>query len=202
MSEALDFCLGKRAGYPMWDVGAHHGAWTLAFAKTGSEVLAVEPDPVNAGLLGKAVLGAGPDIWSRVAILPAALCKVASDFVTIERGETSTHVSTRPGWERHMRPDAPEPDTLLVCRVAFFELREWWGGVPALVKFDCEGMDGELVVAALEHGLEEARMVCWESGPEANDDEARAALGAAGFRRELYVNHDGVRQLGDEVWCR
>ncbi|MBI3876790.1 MAG: FkbM family methyltransferase [Verrucomicrobia bacterium] len=70
-----------------WDVGAHFGYHTLAFAALGASVAAFEPNPHNAARLLMNLDG-NPSLTSRVRINPIALSDVDGESAFVQSADT------------------------------------------------------------------------------------------------------------------
>ena len=170
-----------RRGDLVFDVGAHVGNRTRAFAGLGCRVVAVEPQPDFARLLRRLFPAS-----AGVTIVESAVGREAGEanLAISERTPTVTTISTT--W-REARADDPEfagvtwnralrvPVTTVEALIARF-------GVPSLVKIDVEGAELD-VLAGLEHAVP---VVSFEYLPRALDLTAAcaarlAALGAYRF---------------------
>ena len=185
-----------RAGDLVFDIGAHVGNRTRAFAALGCRVVAVEPQPSVAALL-RLLAGRLP----AVTVVECAVAEHAGRAVLAVSDRTPTVSTLTPAWREARRRDTSfagvewnrdvEVDaTTLDALVAQF-------GVPAFVKLDMEG--GEL--AALRGLTTPVPGVSFEYLSDALDAAAACAarLAALGPYRFNWSAGESSR-LGSDEW--
>lgn len=183
-------------GSLVFDIGAHAGNRTRAFASLGCRVVAVEPQPDFARLL-RTLFGRS----DRVEIIEAAVCERNGrvSLAISERTPTVTTVDApwrqvRSGeagfagvhWNRTIEIEAVTVDTLIERF-----------GVPAFVKLDVEGSEAR-VLAGLTTPVP---VVSFEYLPTALDDVRRclerlALLGAYTFNFSIGESY----RLASQQW--
>jgi FkbM family methyltransferase len=183
------------AGDLCFDVGANLGNRSKVFLALGARVVAVEPQAECATVL-RAAFGARPDFMLIEQALGAA-----PGSATIRIPEASTIASMSPEWieavrasgrfaEYHWDRAKTVPVTTLDALIAAH-------GVPAFVKIDVEGFEGE-VVRGLSHPVGALSM---EFTPERLGDTFAALehLGALGRIQLNYAMGEDTR-LALDSW--
>jgi len=128
------------AGDSVWDIGANVGLFSLAAASragSGGLVLAVEPDPLTAGLLRRSSAEL-PATCAKVLVVEAAVTdsEGTAEFAIASRGRAASHLaqvraSSQAGGARAaVRVAATTLDSLLASYLR-----------PNLVKIDTEGAE-------------------------------------------------------------
>jgi len=77
----------------MIDVGAHHGSSLMAFARSGTKVLAFEPDPKNRSFLEKNLTRNAKAIQHEVDIVPMAVSDFKANAIPFYSSEESSGIS-------------------------------------------------------------------------------------------------------------
>jgi len=146
----------KLPGSLCWDIGAHFGYHSLAFAAQGAEVVAFEPGSANVARL-RQHLERNPELARRIRVMPVAVADRDGEMTFVESGDmkgasTGSHLaeamppleaSIYANFERHT-----------VSTVSLDTVVEKQGEPPPdIIKIDVEGAE-HLV-------LEGARAVCW-----------------------------------------
>ena len=184
-----------KPGDLVFDIGAHLGNRTRAFAALGCRVVAVEPQPHVARVLRRLVGG-----WPNVRVVECAVTR-APGRATLAVSERTPTVSTLAGEWREQR--ARDPDfadvswnqTFDVAATTLDALIEEHGR-PAFVKIDVEGAELDVL-----HGLSHAvPTVSFEFLPRALDaaDACCARLAALGPYRFNWSLAESSRLVSQE----
>lgn len=209
------------AGDLVFDLGAHVGDRSAAFARLGARVVALEPQPQLLPVLRRAVRGAGDVtvIASAVGASPGEarlrLCSANPTVSSLSADWMSTVTRSNPGFSRvSWDDDVTVPVTTLDALIADH-------GVPAFCKIDVEGFESAVLagltqpVPALSFefvpGTESIALACVERLDQLGDYRYNIVLGeqrgfvlpdwqASGAIRHWLETH-GCRQSGD-VYAR
>ncbi len=164
----------------MWDVGAHHGLFSLLCARHGAaRVLAVEPDGRNCAVLQRH-LDANPSLAARIDVLCAAVSDRDGDveFVTSSSDGTLNQIRV-PGVPQYAHGAAATRSTVPARSVDSLVASR--GVVPGLLKIDVEGAEA-LVLAGAARLLATGRpVVLVEIHNQAAGEACVRQLTAAGF---------------------
>ncbi len=127
-------------GDSVWDIGANVGLFSLAAAvRAGSDgaVLAVEPDPLTAGLLRRSSAGL-PATCAKVVVVEAAVAdnEGTAEFAIASRGRAASHLA-------QVRASSQAGGVREAVRVAATTLDGLFRLYPrpSLVKIDTEGAE-------------------------------------------------------------
>lgn len=134
------------------DVGANIGLYTVFAADLGAEVVAVEPDPVNAGRIRENLAVNGLDA---VVVEKAMDSKPGTVVMTADLNERN-----------HLLPDGADGRT-----VEATTLDALLGGRTAMVKIDVEGAE-EAVLQGAEDALRERRITLMQLEWGLDEDSA------------------------------
>lgn len=126
-----------------WDIGAHFGYHTLAFAALGADVLAFEPNPHNVVPL-KMNFERNPDLSKRIRHIPAAVSDCDGETVFVQ----SRDVTGPSSGSRLKNGTAPSPEEAYaafeqtsVKTICIDTLIESGERIPDIIKIDVEGAE-------------------------------------------------------------
>jgi FkbM family methyltransferase len=154
------------------DVGAHHGVYTVAMLRRypSARIIAIEPDPVGAGMLRHNVALNG--LESRVEVVEAA--------IGTRDGVGSLEQSDEGSWGNRIvaKDGSPNAVTVRTSRLATI-LR---GRSPQVVKSNCEGGEFALVPQLFELGLRPTLMILLTHPTEGSTAQLLELVRAHGYR--------------------
>lgn len=133
------------SGCLAFDIGAHLGDRSIAFARLGARVVAVEPQPALLPLLRR-ITGSTPAI----TVLPLAVgARPGTASLSVSQA-TPTVSSLSGDWVRAMRSDHPgfrrvRWDDVATVSVTTLDRLIAEYGVPAFCKIDVEGLEAEVL---------------------------------------------------------
>lgn len=127
--------LAVRAGEVVWDLGAYVGMATIALAKRGARVVAVEPDVQNFGCLVENV--------SRAQLRDVTLFPVA---LTGERGVVGFCADGTCG--AALVRIRPQTSIVPVLGITLADLATMTGTVPDAIKLDIEGAEDAVLTSS------------------------------------------------------
>ena len=134
-----------RAGDVVFDVGAHLGDRSVAFAALGARVVALEPQPSVAAWLRR-IVGRNPRIVLRTEAVGAAtgtarlaISRRTPTVSTLADGWRVSMTESHPGFENVSWDDSVEVSvTTLDALIAIY-------GIPSFCKIDVEGFEAEVL---------------------------------------------------------
>ena len=141
--------LARRGRANVWDVGAHHGRFSLLCAKHGAaRVLAIEPSAVNMSML-RDHLSANPALRDAVEVLHAAIANVdgTGEFL-VDANDGAICQIRAMGVVPYERERDPLATNVTCWRLD--SLAELRGTAPDLVKIDVEGAEALVLEGAAE----------------------------------------------------
>jgi FkbM family methyltransferase len=131
------------SGMRLLDVGANFGLFTLAalrFGGAGARVVAVEPGPTTARVLGENVKLA--DEQARVTVIEAAAGERDGELPMLTAGAAGEHYL--------IASDGTRPDARRVRQLTLSRMAREAGIAPTHVKIDVEGFEHEVLSGARE----------------------------------------------------
>ena len=138
-------------GSPAFDIGAHTGSRSAAFARLGAQVVAVEPHPHLVTYLTKrfrrdhAITVEGQAVGATTGGVTLHVDR-SNLTISTASAQWAAHAPRAPDWERTRFTDA------IVVRQTTLDTLITRYGVPCFTKIDVEGYEDE-VVAGLSHPL-------------------------------------------------
>ena len=126
-----------------YDIGAHLGFFSLAAARLGARVVAMEADPENAERLR--AHAEKNSLVERIQIVEAAAWSNGGETVTFRRGEPRSQGGVV---DRHLRPVLATGETIEVARTSIDDYVDRGGPVPDILKVDVEGGEVEVLYGA------------------------------------------------------
>ena len=194
-----------RPGDLVFDIGAHVGDRTAAFAGIGASVVAVEAQPRLAKLLrwqfrrSRRVTVVGAAVGRRVGTLTLRLNTRNPTVASASDGFVAAAGAGASGWEGQVWDETITVDcTTLDALIARF-------GRPAFVKIDVEGFEAEVLAGLSPENAPEAlsfEFVTMDRGPALQALQEAVRLGYAGFDVSLGESHRwvfGERQSAEAI---
>lgn len=187
-----------REGDVVFDVGAHLGDRSVAFASLGAQVVALEPQPAVAAWLRR-IVGRNPRIVLRSEAVGAApgtarlaVSRRTPTVSTLSDEWRASMSSTHPGFERVRWDDFVEVSVTTLD--ALIDVH----GIPSFCKIDVEGFEAE-VLAGLSHPVRalSVEFVIGDTGGAEACFERLRTLGA--YRYNVVIGEG--RDFVFESWC-
>jgi len=181
------------------DVGAHHGLFSIEFAKRGAKVYAVEPYSLNVEELVKAVNAAEVN----VSVMTLAMSDKDGSAELFHGGPSTLH-SLNPDMARVLFPTLQERERQPSELVQTMR----WGSFCKLLeldrvdilKDDAKWANVQVITGVVEDGPL-PRVICTEIRPD-NEAKMYGMLKNAGYRAVESIPLDGAREIYDVIFER